>query len=74
MLPFLKNQHEASASGPVEAVKRESDHSDEYDVLEAAAEDLCKAIQSKDYKAAAAALRAAFELCGSQPDEEGSHE
>lgn len=73
MLPFLKRQNEGSASGPIESVERKSDEGEEYDVLESAAEDLCHAIEAKDYKAAAAALRAAFELCDSEPHEEGPH-
>ncbi len=70
MIPFLKHKNEASASAPVESIKREPDDGAEYDVLESAAEDLCNAIEAKDYKAAAAALRAAFDLLESQPHEE----
>lgn len=73
MLPFLKKNHEAAASGPVESLERKPDEGAEYDVLESAAEDLCKAIESKDYKGAAAAIRAAFELLESEPHEEGEH-
>jgi hypothetical protein len=73
MLPFLKLNKEASSSEPVESVKRKPDDGSDYDGLEAAAEDLCNAIESKDYKAAAAAIRAAFELCDSAPHEEGPH-
>lgn len=71
MLPFLKRTQEASASGPVETVKRESDHEDDgdYDMLESAAEDLIKAIHSKDTKAVASAIRAAIELYDSEPQE-----
>ncbi len=72
MLPFLKLKQEGSASGPVDSMERKPDGEPEYDVLESAAEDLCHAIESKDYKAAAAALRAAFELLESQPHEENS--
>ncbi len=38
-----------------------------------AAEELCKAIEAKDYAGAAAALRAAFELLESEPHHEGEH-
>lgn len=72
MLSFLKNK-EASASSPIESVERKPDEGAEYDVLESAAEDLCHAIKAEDYKAVAAALRAAFELCESEPHEEGEH-
>lgn len=58
---------------PVEHIKRESDEESEFDPLESAAEDLCHAIEKKDYKAAAEALRAAFELLDAQPHEEGPH-
>jgi hypothetical protein len=74
MLPFLKHNYEGSASAPVESVERKPDEeSEDYDALESAAEDLCHAIEAKDYKAAAAALRAAFELCDTEPHKEGPH-
>jgi hypothetical protein len=72
MLPFLKNQ-EGSVSMPVEVKKRDSDDGAEYDGLHAAAEDLLAAIESKDAKALALAIRAAFEICDSEPHDEGSH-
>lgn len=73
MLPFLKKDQEASAAGPVESIRREPDEGADYDVLESAAEDLATAIHAKDIKGIAAALRAAFELCDSEPHEEGPH-
>ena len=73
MLPFLKRNKDASASGPVDSIKREPDEGAEYDALEAAAEDLSRAIDAKDIKGMAAALRAAFELCDSEPHQEGEH-
>jgi hypothetical protein len=73
MLPMLKRNKEASASGPIESVERKPDQEPEFDSMEAAAQDLCDAIHSKDMKAIAAALRAAFELMESQPHEEGEH-
>jgi hypothetical protein len=70
LLPFLKKNQEAAGSGPIEAVKRKSDNPDEeYDVLESAAEDLCNAVHAKDYKGVAVALRAAFDLLESQPQQ-----
>lgn len=72
MLPFLKRTQDAAASSPVEHVERKPDEGSDYDMLESAAEDLCKAVESKDYKAIASALRAAFEML-SEPHEEGSH-
>jgi hypothetical protein len=73
MIPYLKRTKEAAASGPVESIKRESDDGEDYDVLESAAEDLINAVHAKDVKAAAAAIRAAFDLCDSMPHEEGPH-
>jgi hypothetical protein len=75
LLPFLKHSQDASMSAPVESVEREPDEGaeDDYDSLESAAEDLCAAIGAKDYKAVAAALRAAFELMDSEPHEEADH-
>lgn len=68
MIPFLKRKDEASASGPVDSIKREPDQEPEFDTLEAAGQDLIDAIHSKDAKAVAAALRAAFDLA--QPEGE----
>lgn len=73
MLPFLKRTKDASVSAPVETIERKPDQEPEYDALESAAEDLCSALTSKDYKAAAAALRATFQLLDSEPHEEGPH-
>lgn len=79
MLPFLKLNKDAiadaSASSPV--LNRKPDNkpseSDEYDSLESAAQDLMDALKSGNVKDAAAALRAAFELCDSEPHVEGEH-
>jgi hypothetical protein len=73
MIPFLKNKQDASASAPVDSIKREPDEESDYDGLEACVEDLCHAIEKKDYKAGASALRAAFELMEASPHEEGEH-
>lgn len=73
MLPFLKHNQEASASGPVESIKREPDEDYDYDMLDSAAEDLIQAVHSKDVKAVSSALKAAFQICDSQPHEEGEH-
>lgn len=67
MIPFLKHSKEASVSGPVETIKREPDEEAEFDPLESAGQDLIDAVKAGDAKAAAAALRAAFELAGSDP-------
>ncbi len=74
MIPFLKRKDEASVSAPAEKIQRKPDEeSEDYDGLTAAAEDLCHAIEAKDYKAAAVALRAAFDLLESEPHHEGEH-
>jgi hypothetical protein len=73
MIPFLKRKDEASVSMPADSIKREPDEEPEYDALESAGQDLIDAVKSGDAKAAAAALRAAFQLADSQPHEEGPH-
>lgn len=73
MLPFLKSKLEASTSAPIESMRREPDEEPEYDALESAGQDLIDAVKSGDAKAAAAALRAAFQLADSEPHEEGEH-
>jgi len=72
MLPFLKLKQEGSSSSPVEHEMREPDG--DYDPLHSAAEDLISAVHSKSVKAVAEALKAAFEICESEPHEEGPHE
>lgn len=73
MLPFLKNKHEASVSLPADTIRREPDGEESFDSLEVAAQDLIDAIHSKNVKAVSEALRAAFELCDSEPHVEGPH-
>lgn len=70
---FLKKQKEASAAGPVEAVTRKPDEGAEpYDPLHAAAEDLKAALDSGDTASIAEALRAAFQICDSEYQEDES--
>ena len=75
MIPFLRKKDEASTSMPADKIKREPDEGkeDDYDSLEAACEDLGNALAAKDWKAAAAAWRAGFDLLESQPHEEAEH-
>ena len=73
MLPFLKNKKEAGMSGDVDSKMRQPDDGEEYDTMHAAAQDLIDAIHSKNVKAVAEALRAAFELADSEPHVEGEH-
>jgi hypothetical protein len=66
MLPFLKRNVDASASGPVQRMDTTpddgSDEHEAYDSMESAMEDLCNAIKSSNYKAAAEAFRSALDL------------
>jgi hypothetical protein len=73
MLPFLKNKLEASVTEDPDHIKRDPDEEQEYDAIDSASEDLCKAIHSKDIKGISEALKAAFELCDSEPHIEGEH-
>jgi hypothetical protein len=76
MLPFLKHKQEGSVSEDDDPVKRKPDEStptDEYDMLESAAEDMISAIHSRDVKVVCSALRAAFEILDSEPHYEGPH-
>lgn len=74
MLPFLKPKPQVGVivkqvkNGSVEE-KPEQNHA-----LEACAEDILRAIGSKDAKALASALHAAFEIADSMPHKEGPHE
>lgn len=76
MLPFLKHKQEGSYSEEDDPIKRKSDEesSEDYDMLESAAEDLISAMHSKDVKAVCSALRAAHEICDLEPHSEASHE
>lgn len=72
MLPFLKNKQDVSASTPMETKERKPDM-DTFDSMDTASQDVLDAIKANDVKALSAALRAACELCDSEPHEEGSH-
>ncbi len=76
MLPFLKTRKQDAGISTVYRASDESkpEEKDDASGLHAAAGDLHKAIQSNDIKGIAAALKAAFEICDSQPHEEGPHE
>ena len=72
MLPFLKKSKEASVVVPSDPVKR--DHDEDYGGLHACADDLKEALKADNTPAIAAALRAAFQICDSEPHEEGPHD
>lgn len=73
MLPFLKRDQDASASGPVDSIKRTPDDGEDHDFMHDVAQDLIDAVHSKNAKAVAEALQAAFQLADSEPHEEGPH-
>lgn len=75
MLPYLEKNKEASISVAPDHVKRKADDGsdDEYDGLKAACADLFDAIRKNDHTLGATALRAAFDLCDSEPHVEGPH-
>lgn len=73
MLPFRKRQDEASASAPVDKIERKPDDGAEFDSMEACAEDILQAMEKKDVKMLAAALRSAFEMLDMEPHVEGPH-
>ena len=75
MLPFMQKRKTPMVI--VEQMKTteepESDKDYQIQAVEAAAQDLITAIASKNVRAVAEALRAAFEICDSMPHEEGPH-
>ncbi len=78
MLPFLKQKPAAaliiSKRTPDDpAGKTEHAAGDEYHELEGICEDILRAIESKDAKALAMAIKDAFEVADSYPHEEGPH-
>jgi hypothetical protein len=73
MLPFLKKPIKDAGVMVVERRPDDSSEPQEDQGLMAAAKDLLSAIEMKDHKKMAMALRAAFELLDSEPHEEGPH-
>lgn len=80
MLPFLKKKANPGViTAHMDALGHKSEAS-QYDEepnknapLEACAQDLMRAIHENNVEAAAAAMRAAFEILESEPHEEGPH-
>lgn len=77
MLPFLAPKKIASVivaktkpTGGIEPKGEEGEHDP---ALMSAAEDLISAVHMKDAVAVADALRAAFDICDSEPHVEGEH-
>ncbi len=78
LLPFLKNKegHVSSVIVKHRQPDQPSEKTEENDseaAHEACAADILKAIEAKDPKALASALRSAFEIMESEPHEEGPH-
>lgn len=71
MLPFLKKRKQDAG---IAMEYRKPDDEESVDGLEVAMKDLCDAEEKKDYKAMAAAFRAAFEMLEVQPHEEAPHD
>lgn len=71
MIALLQKKKDASVSMPADVEMRKPDNEEEYDSLHAAAEDLINAINSKNPKSVAEALRAAFEICESYEEPMG---
>jgi len=79
MLPFMKPK--AMSVGVIVRNRKpdgisaeQPDEDSGSGAIDACAEDLMQALQSKDSKAVAAALRAAFEVLESEPHEEAGEE
>lgn len=73
-LPFLKqkrNQGETIVETFSDKPKEEQDSEDS--ALIAAAQDMIRAIESKDYKHLAMAIRSAFQILDSEEHAEGPH-
>jgi len=71
MFPPVSKLKEGSISTEPHKIERKPDNEEqELDFMEACAEDLIHAIHSKDPKAVAEALHAAFQIAESYPHEE----
>ncbi len=71
LLPFLKKSQDGSGnSSGVMTIERKPDTDQASDAMDAAAQDILRAIESKDYKHLAEAIRAAYQICESEGDTE----
>ena len=74
-IPFLKNR--AKDAGLITQIcapdeKPEQEHEEDHGLMSAAS-DILDAIETKDHKKLASAIRATFQICDSEPHEEGPH-
>lgn len=67
MLPFLKERHEAAASGPVEKISIEEGDGD-FGMIDAIVEDLLEGVHKKDKKLVKGALEALIEHIKSEDE------
>lgn len=79
-LPFLRKKHSGNASLSIEYRKPDAEGEGHHDKepnddngLHACAEDIIRCVNEGDKAGLAKALKAAFEICDSQPHEEGQH-
>lgn len=79
MLPFLKRKDNAGIAGIIVKQRKpdekpENAEEDDKDAaIHACAQDLINAIHGHDVKAAAEAIKSAFEILDAMPHEEGQH-
>lgn len=75
MLPYLKKAKESQTSGLIVQQRTPDETSEPKDTtgIEACADELIRAVHSKDSKAVASALKDAFDILDSMPHEEGEH-
>lgn len=76
MLPFLRPKAQVGITvktRPSDSDDTQMDESSDSEGLESAMEDLCHALDAKDYRRAADAFKAAFDMLESQPHEEVPH-
>lgn len=70
MLPFLKRKEEVGSASNSEPVMRKHDDGEEYDPMEAVAQDMLQAHAKGDHRLLAQALRAAHDLNNENQDED----
>jgi hypothetical protein len=70
MLPFLKNNKDATVGSDSAPIKMQTNDDKEPDSLELAMQELHTHLGSSDWKSAAECFRAAIDLCGSEPEEQ----
>lgn len=72
MLPFLKSKRSTGISVEYRKPDQQKEENQEDPALKACADDILKAVEERNPKALASALRAAFDVLQSQPGYEDS--